>query len=113
MILIIICVIIIIILSYFLFVSNHYEEKFGDPLSVPRKSNIVDLKNKFEDIISYDNDPNGRLGLDKCIENCRGYCVEYGQTGDAICFPVQPEQPKDFSGLVVSNDNKLSFPNVE
>jgi hypothetical protein len=68
---------------------------------------------QFEDIIAYDNDPNGRMGLDKCIEKCQGYCVEFGQTGDAMCYPVKPEKPKDFSGLIVSNDNKLSFPNVE
>lgn len=113
MILIVICIILLFVLGYLLFVKNSYEEKFGDELSVPRKTNVVDLKNQFEDIIVYDNDTTGRLGLDKCIEGCNGYCVEYGQTGDAVCYPVKPEKPKDFSGLIVSNDNKLSFPNVD
>jgi len=42
----------------------------------------------FKDVIYYDNNiETGRLGLDVCIEYCNGNCVEYGQTGNAYCFP--------------------------
>lgn len=45
----------------------------------------------FQDVILYDNDEDGRLGLDKCyeelIKNEGGYCVEFGQTGNASYFP--------------------------
>jgi hypothetical protein len=42
----------------------------------------------FKDVIYYENNvQTGRLGLDMCIEECNGNCVEYGQTGNAYCFP--------------------------
>ena len=42
----------------------------------------------FKDVIYYENNiQTGRLGLDMCIESCNGNCVEYGQTGNAYCFP--------------------------
>jgi hypothetical protein len=42
----------------------------------------------FMDVIYYENNiQTGRLGLDMCIESCTGNCVEYGQTGNAYCFP--------------------------
>lgn len=110
---IIICILLIIGLSYFLFFSRQYEEKFGDEVSVKKTPDVLDLKQQFEDLIGYDNDPNGRIGLDKCIEKCKGYCVEFGLTGSAYCYPEHGPEKKDFYGLVVQNDNKLSFPNVE
>lgn len=43
----------------------------------------------FEDVNLYEGEHNvdGELGLEKCIKNCKGMCVEYGMTGDAYCFP--------------------------
>ena len=76
---------------------------------------MMDFKNitkQFDDLIVYDNQPDGRLGLDRCYEDCKGYCVEYGLTGSAYCFPVNKPVEKDFNGMIVSNDQKLSFPNV-
>lgn len=111
MIFIIICIVLILILSYFVFVRK--TENFGDPASVKRIPDILDLKQQFDDMIVYDNDADGRLGLDKCIEKCNGYCVEYGLTGSAYCFPVREEKPKDFDGMIVQNEQKLSYPNLE
>jgi hypothetical protein len=46
----------------------------------------------FKDVIYYENNnESGRLGLDMCIELCNGNCVEYGQTGNAYCFPKKIE----------------------
>lgn len=88
-------------------------ELFGDDTSVQKIPDIIDLTKQFEDLVVYNNDPDGRIGLDKCIENCKGYCVEYGLTGSAYCFPVKETTPKDFDGMIVQNEQKLSFPNVE
>jgi hypothetical protein len=41
----------------------------------------------FADVKEYTNDDDGRLGIDKCLEYCKGGCVEFGQTGIAYCFP--------------------------
>lgn len=41
----------------------------------------------FDDVTTYGNDWDGRLGLDKCLEVCNGVCLEYGVTGNALCFP--------------------------
>jgi hypothetical protein len=88
-------------------------EGFGDPVSVKKTPDIIDVTKMFDDIIVYDNDPDGRIGLDKCIENCKGYCVEYGQTGDAYCYPVTEQKEKDFYGMIIPNERKLAYPNVE
>lgn len=45
----------------------------------------------FEDVNLYESEPvvDGELGLEKCIKNCKGMCVEFGMTGDAYCFPSE------------------------
>jgi len=50
----------------------------------------------FKDVSLYIGDKTleGELGLEKCINSCKGMCVEYGVTGDAFCFP---------------NDNHVAF----
>ena len=55
--------------------------------------NIPILGDKlFEDVIKYINDdidsnPNGLTGVTKCINKCKGNCLEFGITGNAMCFP--------------------------
>lgn len=111
MFLIIVSVILIIVLLYLIF--SKYYEKFGDPSSIKTTPDILDLRQQFDDMIVYDNDADGRIGLDKCIEKCNGYCVEFGQTGSAYCFPVKEPIPKDFDGMIVPNERQLSYPNVD
>ena len=110
---IIVCVIVILILIYIILVKLHIVEGFGDEITVKKTHDILDLSKQFDDLITYENDADGRIGLDKCIENCNGYCVEYGLTGVAHCFPARDPQVKNFDGLIVQNDRKLSFPNIE
>lgn len=48
----------------------------------------------FSDVILYNNDENPYVageesGLEKCLDNCDGNCVEYGVTGITYCFPRQ------------------------
>ena len=59
----------------------------------------------FRDVIVYENDPNGRMGLDKCYDNKTGYCVEYGQTGIAYYYP--DIMPYDYYGAVVNESLTL------
>ncbi len=43
----------------------------------------------FDNIKIYYNTPilGEQLGLEKCILDCDGMCVEYGITGNTFCFP--------------------------
>ncbi len=101
---------IVLILLYIVYKRIEF---FGDKISVKKTPDILDLRQQFDDMVVYDNSQDGRLGLDKCIEKCNGYCVEYGLTGSAYCFPHKESQPKNFAGLIAQNDRKLSFPNLE
>lgn len=57
----------------------------------------------FEDITKYmsDIDEKNRViktGVEKCLKNCDGHCMEYGMTGVGICFPSDL-QPVSYSEL--------------
>jgi len=58
----------------------------------------------FSDVIMYMNDPvlDGEIGVEKCIRNCNGMCVEYGMTGDCFCFPKNYAEvkKKDYEQIV-------------
>ena len=48
----------------------------------------------FNDVVTYHNDDdpyseNGKIGLEKCLDNCIGNCVEFGVTGTTLCFPSE------------------------
>ena len=87
-------------------VSNTYEDKL------------------FTDMITYENDPDGgQIGLDKCLAECQGNCLEFGQTGLAWCFPGSKgetppnyiENLRDSSDLTENIDekpDKLIFANM-
>ena len=66
----------------------------------------MDLLDKitFGDIIRYDNDDDGRLGLDKCYDNKHGHCVEYGVSGIAYYYP--PEKANTNYGNVINFEAK-------
>lgn len=115
---ILVCVLVFIILCYIMYKSYYEKEQhhcgcgakrtvtegFGDEVSVKQTHEILDLTKQFTDMIVYDNDADGRIGLDKCIEQCNGYCVEQGQTGSANCFPAREPEVKDFEGGIVPNE---------
>ena len=52
-------------------------------LNDPLFSNVVYHENDIDPITGN----TVRLGLDKCLEYCKGNCVEYGITGNTYCFP--------------------------
>lgn len=106
-------VILFLIVFYFSNIKNYFKETFGDSASVKTTPDVLDLTQEFDDVVTYDNQPNGIIGLDTCIDKCQGYCVENGQTGSALCYPVHSDVAKDFNGLVVQNDQNLSYPNVD
>ena len=43
------------------------------------------LDDIYDSAIKFDNDKD-RLGLDICLEKCKGNCVEFGVTGFSFCF---------------------------
>lgn len=57
------------------------------------KRNIPILEDSlFKNITIYLNDDlwensDGSSGIEKCLFQCDGKCVEYGYSGDALCFP--------------------------
>jgi hypothetical protein len=60
-----------------------------DKIKVNNPPNKTYEDELFKSVISYENEPfsGGKIGLEKCIENCTGECVEFGVTGNAHCFP--------------------------
>lgn len=45
----------------------------------------------FDSLVTYMNDdmwsnPSGKTGIEKCKMTCKGKCVEYGISGNAMCF---------------------------
>lgn len=97
-----IVLILIIIIIYLLYDKNEYYSTIkSDSEQEYRKfSNQMQQKGVrqgtdaldgllFEDVNLYESEHtvDGELGLEKCIKNCKGMCVEFGMTGDAYCFP--------------------------
>lgn len=103
----------IIVLLLLCVIFYYKKEAFGDILSHPKSTDVVDITKQFTDMTVYENDTDGRLGLDKCLEQCNGNCVEYGQTGAAYCFPKVTVEPRNYNDAIVQNERKLSYPNVE
>ena len=60
----------------------------------------------FEDVNLYESEHTvgGELGLEKCIKDCKGMCVEFGMTGDAYCFPQDyADISKNYTETIKSN----------
>lgn len=112
---IIISLIIVISLLY-LYINYINVEKFGDPISNTYKAHtILDVAKQFPDIVIFNNDYDGRIGLDKCIEYSEnkkgGKCVEYGLTGNTMYFPEISYPEKNFKDDINEpNETKLSYP---
>lgn len=54
---------------------------------------IDDVVSQFDNISVYNNEDSkdgtyAEIGYDKCMKRCEGYCVEYGMTGTAFCYPM-------------------------
>jgi hypothetical protein len=53
----------------------------------------------FNHVVTYENDDDpydsgSKLGIEKCLENCAGKCVEFGVTGIGHCFPLSDDDAK-------------------
>jgi len=107
-----IVLILILIIIYLLYNNNEYystkesesesESESGSDLDIEYKQFSNQMQQKgvkqganildsllFKDVNIYESEHTieGELGLEKCIKNCKGMCVEFGMTGDAYCFP--------------------------
>ncbi len=98
----ILAVIIIIADKFIRKIENFEQVTFGDTIARLRKHSEEEglaIKNDslFQDVIFYDNDENlsysinnkkeGKTGLEKCLAECDGRCIEFGVSGNANCFP--------------------------
>jgi hypothetical protein len=101
----IIVIIILIMIAYYLCLINNKsdDEKFtskyvaNDHTYLGYRRDKYDLLDDslFANMIVYNNDDdpyeNGsKLGIEKCLDNCSGKCVEFGITGIGYCF--QPDK---------------------
>ena len=94
-----IVLLIVIIIFIFIFYLNNLNEKFDDIINIERTPSYLNDA-LFDDIIPYENDEEGRLGLDKCLEYCNGTCLEYGITGNANCFPQVNEFGSNYNTVL-------------
>lgn len=97
-----IVLILIIIIIYLLYDKNEYYSTIKSDSDKEYRKFSTQMQQKgvrqgtdaldgllFEDVNLYESEHTveGELGLEKCIKNCKGMCVEFGMTGDAYCFP--------------------------
>lgn len=80
-------------LLLFNYINRLFIEKFWIDETKPK---ILDDK-LFDDVTTFENDEDGRLGLDKCLAANCGTCVEYGLTGNALCFPKYKPLGKNYN----------------
>lgn len=73
-----------------------FSETLNNPTNNPTKNTKtvarqIDLleDKSFDDIVFYRSEQvwGEETGLQKCLKNCNGTCVEFGVTNDSMCFP--------------------------
>jgi hypothetical protein len=100
---IIIIALLFIAAIYFLYLNNDEEqnkENFtskyvaNDHIYLGHRRDGYDLLDDslFTNVVTYNNDDDpyecgSKLGIEKCLENCPGRCIEFGITGIGYCFP--------------------------
>jgi hypothetical protein len=72
------------------------------------KQSIINKQNQqlyndaaFDDVKYYQNDKTG-LGIDRCMENKYGHCMEFGITGNAYYYP--PSKSNLYLGEITNMD---------
>ena len=90
-------IIIIAIIVMAIYVSCKRENFDDQKVSFGRLTTGTKLTDDslFSNVVTYNNDDylykginnQGKLGIDKCIHNCHGQCIEFGITGIGMCFP--------------------------
>lgn len=109
----IIILIIIILLIIKVYKLENFNSIASDP-TIKRKNTVshIDITKQFPEVNIFENDPDFRMGLDKCAEykennNNKGHCVEYGLTGNAWYFPeVEIDYGNFRKEVIKSNQNK-------
>ena len=91
-------IIIIVIIVLLILVLRKFEHYTGSSIT----NNKIGLKIEnissgtrtyddklFDDVVLYESNPAdfSDSGVYKCLQNCKGTCLEYGITGNTFCFP--------------------------
>jgi hypothetical protein len=101
---IIIVLILLLVSLYFLCNIDNKKENFeskyiaNEHIYQGKRRDGYDLLDDslFTKVITYNNDDDpyecgSKLGIEKCLENCPGRCIEFGITGIGYCFPPDKE----------------------
>jgi hypothetical protein len=86
-----ICLIILTVLYAFNIIT--IEPYADDPIN--QDNQVYSFDQLFRDVKTYQNDnsyhlsPTFKSGIYKCSKDCKGHCLERGQTGIAYCFPSE------------------------
>lgn len=70
-------------------VANKNDDPLNKTKTLTKQIDLLEQK-EFEDVVVFRSTPiwgEGLTGLQKCMENCVGSCVEIGVTNNAMCFP--------------------------
>lgn len=54
--------------------------------SIENFDDMYSHKDIYDDAIYYEHKEGEFSGIEKCIKECKGNCVEYGYTANAWCF---------------------------
>lgn len=95
---IVLVIIIFVLLAIHCYNINKYTHASTEPFDVPeigyaKRPHMLEDP-LFRDVKTFNNDenpygPGQRNGLEKCLDECPGRCVEFGVTGLAFCFPKE------------------------
>lgn len=79
--------IILVILLVTLLIVLFSTIKYNKEGFILNKKNISYIDDElFSDVLLFNNSDT-ELGIIQCMKSNCGYCVEYGVTGNALCFP--------------------------
>ena len=102
-----IIILLLIIVFFMCTVEGSKKENFtnkyiaNDHIYSGRRRDGYDLLDDslFTNVVTYNNDDDpyecgARTGLEKCLENCPGRCLEFGVSGIGYCFAPDEEFKK-------------------
>lgn len=93
-------IVVILVFCLIIFCAYKKSEGFNSQYAIndkiytghPREGYSLMDDSLFTNVITFNNDDDpyaqgGKIGLQKCLEQCDGKCIEFGVTGIGYCFP--------------------------
>lgn len=103
----------ILIVIIIIFTIKYFDDKYSKNEMFEQEvfsDNVVTYKNTEK----FDKSQNVIVesGIDKCVKNCNGNCLELGYTGLSFCFPNKTYKQKYMCDDNCLNTDHLSYPNI-